>query len=59
MSLRERLARTREWGAIKIAWALPKRILYWASVRAACIVEPNTDPSGVTVSEMMAAIGHD
>lgn len=59
MSLKERWRRTwDEWLAMKIAWALPKRVLYWAAVRAACIAEPSTDPSKVTVTEMMEAIGH-
>lgn len=59
MTFRERLNRTGEWAAIKLAWALPRRVLYWAAVRAAVTVEPSTDPSGVTVAQMMQAIGHD
>lgn len=59
MSLSERLRRTSDWAAIKLAWALPDRVLYWAAVRAAVKVEPNTDPSGVTVFQMMAHLGHD
>jgi len=59
MTLGERLHRTGEWAAIKVAWALPHRVLYWAAVRAAVAVEPNTDPSGVTVAQMMETIGHD
>lgn len=59
MSLPERLRRTREWASMKAAWALPRRVLYWAAVRAAVTVEPSTDPSGVTVSQMMERIGHD
>jgi hypothetical protein len=59
MTLRERLNRTGEWAAIKVAWALPRRVLYWSAVRAAVTVEPSSDPSGVTVSQMMATIGHD
>lgn len=59
MSLRERMRRTAEWAAIKVAWVLPRRVLYWAAVRAAVKVEPATDPSSVTVSQMMATIGHD
>lgn len=59
MTFRERVRRTGEWAAIKVAWALPRRILYWAAVRAAVRVEPNTDPSSVTVAQMMAVIGHD
>jgi hypothetical protein len=59
MTVRERFRRTSEWAAIKVAWALPSRILYWAAVRAAVTVEPSTDPSNVTVSQMMATIGHD
>lgn len=59
MALRERWNRTGEWAAMKVAWALPKRVLYWAAVRAACIAEPNLNPSDVTVTEMMEAIGHD
>ncbi len=58
MALRERWHRTGEWAAMKIAWALPRRVLYWAAVRAAVTVEPNTDPSGVTVEQMMEHIGH-
>lgn len=59
MALRERLRRTGEWAAIKVAWALPRQVLYWAAVRAAVMVEPSTDPSGVTVTQMMERIGHD
>ena len=59
MTFRERMRRTGEWAAMKIAWALPRRALYWAAVRAAVIVEPNTDPSGVTVVQMMQTIGQD
>jgi len=59
MALRERWRRTwDEWLAIKIAWALPRRVLYWAAVRAACVAEPNLNPSDVTVTQMMEAIGH-
>ena len=58
MTMRERWHRTGEWAAMKIAWALPRRVLYWAAVRAACVAEPNLNPSDVTVSEMMDAIGH-
>jgi hypothetical protein len=43
---------------MKIAWALPRRVLYWGAVRAAVTVEPNTDPSNVTVTQMMERIGH-
>ena len=59
MTLRERFRRTREWAAMEVAWKLPDRVLYWAAVRAAVRVEPNTDPSGVTVTQMMERIGHD
>lgn len=58
MSLGERLHRTREWAAMKVAWALPEPVLYWAAVRAAVKVEPNEDPSNVTVTQMMEEIGH-
>ena len=44
---------------MEVAWKLPDRVLYWAAVRAAVRVEPNTDPSGVTVTQMMERIGHD
>ena len=56
--LRERIHLTGDWLAIKVAWRLPRRVLYWAAVRAACIVEPNLNPSDVTVTDMMEAIGH-
>jgi hypothetical protein len=60
MTLRERWRRTtQEWLPMKVAWALPRRVLYWAAVRAAVTVEPSTDPSGVTVRQMMETIGHD
>ena len=60
MALRERWRRTvEEWGAMKIAWLLPQHVLYWAAVRAAVLVEPNTDPSGVTAKMMMDKIGND
>ena len=59
MAFRERIRRTGEWLAIKIAWALPRRVLYWAAVRAACVAEPQFNPSDVTVTQMMEAIGHE
>lgn len=59
MTFRERLHRTSEWAAIKIAWALPKRVLYWAAMRAAFLVEPNNNPGGVTLDMMMNKIGND
>jgi hypothetical protein len=59
MTLKDRLVATGESLAIKVAWKLPQRVLYWATVRAACIAEPNLNPSDVTVTEMMEAIGHD
>ena len=59
MVFAERLRRTSEWAAIKVAWALPRRVLYWAAVRAACVAEPKLNPSDVTVTQMMEAIGHD
>jgi hypothetical protein len=59
MTLRERLRRTRDWAAMEVAWKLPKPVLYWAAVRAACLVEPDTNPSGVTAEQMMEKIGHD
>ena len=59
MALRERWHRTGEWAAMAVAWRLPRRVLYWAAVRAACVAEPNLNPSDVTVTEMMEAIGHD
>lgn len=43
---------------MKVAWALPQRVLYWAAVRAAVTVEPSLDPSEVTVRQMMEHIGH-
>ena len=55
----ERVSRTTEWASMKVAWALPRRVMYWAAVRAAVTVEPDTDPSGVTVAQMMERIGHD
>lgn len=33
MSFRERLKRTRDWSAMKIAGALPLRVRYWTTVR--------------------------
>lgn len=59
MTFGERLHRTGEWAAMRVAWVLPRRVLYWAAVRAAVRVEPSTDPSGVTVAQMMESIGHD
>ena len=38
-----------------LIWRLPEPIVYWCVVRAACRVEPNTDPSGVTAGEMLDA----
>jgi hypothetical protein len=58
MTMRERWHRTGEWAAMKVAWALPRRVLYWAAVRAACVAEPNLSPSDVTVTQMMDAIGN-
>lgn len=36
-----------------IIWMLPKRVIYWCVVRAAVTVEANSNPSGVTASEML------
>lgn len=33
MDLRERINRTKEWGAIVIAGKLPKRVRYWTTIR--------------------------
>ncbi len=57
--LRERFHLTGDWLAMAVAWRLPQRVLYWAAVRAAVAVEPKTDPSNVTVAQMMEHIGHD
>lgn len=32
MALSERLRRTRDWGALKIAHHLPRRIAYWSFI---------------------------
>ena len=56
MSMPERIERTRDWAAMKIAWALPAKVLYWAAVRGACMVEPDLNPSNVTVTEIMKAV---
>lgn len=32
MSIKERLLRTREWGAMTIAAHLPKRVRYWTTM---------------------------
>ena len=38
-----------------IIWKLPDSVVYWCVVRAACKVEPNSNPSGVTAAQMMDA----
>ena len=44
MTLTERLRRTKEWAAMKVAGMIPARIKYWAAVQqiaAASTVDPN------------------
>lgn len=38
------------------AYRLPKKVLYWAVVRAAAIAEPNLFPGDKTATEMLEAI---
>lgn len=33
MSFKERLRRTRDWAAIKVASRLPKRVRYWTAIQ--------------------------
>lgn len=49
----ERISRLKEWAAIKIAWAVPKQVAYWAFVRLVVTAEPNGDPTNLTVKEIM------
>ena len=34
-------------------WLLPRKVIYWAVVRAAVKVESDTDPSSVTAEQML------
>ena len=55
-TFRERIERTKSTVAMKVAYFLPRSVLYWAAVRAACIVEPKFNPSDVTAVQMMEAL---
>jgi hypothetical protein len=37
----------------KLAWKLPKKVAYWAFIRTVTKAEPSTDPSGLTVKQIM------
>jgi hypothetical protein len=39
-----------------IVWRLPRKIVYWSVVRAACAVEPNEYPGDVTAERMLKAL---
>lgn len=38
---------------LSFIWKLPRKVIYWAVIRAAVEVEPNKDPSGVTAAQML------
>jgi hypothetical protein len=40
----------------EIVWRLPKKIVYWCVVRAACIAEPNYYPGEVTAERMLKSL---
>lgn len=58
LPLKERLLRTRDWAAIKVAVNLPVRVRYWSAVctMAGVSTKPPLDtrePMGITVEEVM------
>lgn len=57
MSLRERLRRTADWCDMTIAYHLPKRIKYWATIHLGAHVttqvNPNLIVSDVTYIEVL------
>ena len=38
---------------MNLAWKLPKKVAYWAFIRAVAKAEPGGDPSGLTVKQVM------
>lgn len=48
----EKWDRFKEWTVQQIAWHLPKRVMYWAVVRAAVSVTDG-NPSDLTVMDVM------
>lgn len=46
----------KKW-SLDLIWKLPRQVVYWCVVRAACKVEPNTYPGDVTAIQMMEAFG--
>ena len=54
LSLKERLSRTKEWGALKIAHKLPKIIKYWTCIEVATgVVRGDQHPETVTIGQML------
>lgn len=48
-----RISRPAHRAFLSLVWKLPRRVIYWAVIRAAVSVEPNTDPSSVTAEDML------
>lgn len=42
---------------ISLVWKLPKQVVYWCVVRAACAAEPNLYPGAVSAERMLEAVG--
>lgn len=50
------LSRKQERLVMWVAWKMPRRIVYWCVVRAACKVEPNYSPADVPAIDLMRAM---
>lgn len=54
MSLSERMSRLGEWTHMTVAWALPRRIIYWSVVRAAVVAAgDHRSPADVSSVDML------
>jgi hypothetical protein len=58
MSLRERINRLGEWSVMAVAWRLPRRLLYWASVRAIVAAAGDGNPADVKSVDILKHMDH-
>jgi hypothetical protein len=38
---------------LSFIWKLPRKVIYWAVIRAAVMTEPDLNPSSVTAEQML------
>jgi hypothetical protein len=59
LPLKERIDRTKDWGALEIGSKLPWRIKYWTVISVAgkaTATVANKHPMAVTIEDMMEAV---